>query len=421
MSTTNSSPYLPPVFYAKGGYHLKVLIATDTYRPAINGIVTSVINLKAGLEARGHEVRILTLSRSKRSYYEHGIYYIGSLDMSLFYPDIRLKVKKSSKEVAHIAKWRPDIIHTQNEFFTFYVAMKVAKKLSIPVTHTYHTMYEDYTHYFAPSRTVGKIVVEQITHHVDKQVNGFIAPTEKIGKVLTSYGISTPVNVVPSGISLSKFEGTLSQEETTAMRQSLDIPQDHKVILSVSRIGKEKNIDELIYFMSHLQEENIILVIAGDGPHLNELKQLAASLKLSQVVRFTGMIAPEKIPAIYQMADLFVSASTSETQGLTYIEALASGTPILCRKDDCLQGVLVEGYNGYSFNHQDEFLEKLRQFFAHDDRALFSVHAREVAQNYSVPMFARRVERLYLHYLENKKFPVSIRLTRIHRRPTATI
>ncbi len=374
---------------------MKILIVTDAYKPMINGVVTSIINLQDGLLDLGHDVRILTLSENSKSYRDGNIYYIGSCDMSDFYPNAKMKVRSGKSEVADILMWKPDIIHTQSEFSIFSLATKIAKELSIPVIHNYHTMYEDYTHYFSPNKTIGKKTVTAITNSLAKKVEAMIAPTNKIYHVLDEYGVTCPVEVIPSGICLEKFEVNVSEEEIKEMKNNLNIPEENMVLLSVSRIGKEKNIGELVYYMSLLKERKISLVIVGDGPDREAMEKLVNRCQLEEYIKFTGMVPPQEIPKYYKMADLFVSASTSETQGLTYIEAMASGTPILCKKDACLDGVLCEGVNGYSFTNKKEFIEKFNCFINQQDKNNMSIEAKKTSLLYSKTRFVDSIVALY--------------------------
>lgn len=381
---------------------MKVLITSDCYKPTINGVVTSIINLKTGLEAMGAEVRVLTLSSSKHSYSEDGVYYIGSLDIGRLYPGVRLRTRSGRREVEDILDWKPDIIHTQSEFSTFTLARKIGKKLSIPLVHTYHTVYEDYTHYFSPQEKIGKKAVSALTNHVGNRVSAMIAPTKKVEGILRRYGVSCPVSIIPSGISLDKFQKKVSEEHIRSIKDTLNIPQDHYVLVSVSRVCKEKNIEELIQFMKEIREDKFTLVIVGDGPAREELQAMTVDLGLQNSIRFTGMVAPETVPAYYQMADLFVSASTSETQGLTYIEALASGTPILCREDDSLFNVLIEGQNGFAYTNEAEFYRYLNVIKSADMYGDMSSFAEESAQAYAQPTFAKRVYDLYRELIRGK-------------------
>ncbi len=372
---------------------MKVLIGTDTYVPSVNGVVTSTLNLKEGLEELGHEVRIITLSVTGSSYFEDNVYYVGSLDVGRVYPGARLKTKPCKNEVEDILKWKPDIVHTQSEFSMFPIAARLAKKLEVPLVHTYHTMYEDYTHYFMPSKTVGKKMVSVLTNIFSDFIDGMIAPAQKTYKLLNDYGVTCPLKCIPSGISIEKFEKKQSKETIKALKAKLNIPKKNCVMLSVSRIGKEKNVSELIKNVKQL--ENVSLVIVGDGPQKKELEELVKWLNITDKVIFTGMVDPSDVPLYYSMADLFVSASTSETQGLTYIEALACGTPLLCRKDDCLKGVIEEGKNGYCFETRQEFIAKFDLFINRPDKKEMAEYAKKTSHKFSKQSFAKNALKFY--------------------------
>lgn len=380
---------------------MKILIASDFYIPTVNGVVTSIINLKSGLEELGHEVRILTLSMSIRTHKTGNVYYLGSFDGQKIYPDARFRVGCKKREIAGIIKWKPDIIHTQNEFSTYFIARKISKRLSVPMVDTYHTMYEDYTHYFFKSKLIGRTAVVLCSKLLGRSVDCIVTPTQKIHYVLDSYELACPIYTIPTGLSLEHFEEEASNETIEQLKESLGIPEGNKVLVSVSRISKEKNIYELIHYMKGLKDKNISFVIVGDGPEKAKVVKLIQKLGLSEMVILTGMVRPHKVPLYYQMADIFVSASTSETQGLTYIESLASGTPILCRKDDCLDGVLEEGDNGYSFVNEYEFLSKLDYFMTQANQQEMSVCARKTAEKYSKENFVQNIAQLYETILES--------------------
>lgn len=129
---------------------------------------------------------------------------------------------------------------------------------------------------------------------------------------------------------------------------------------------------------------------------------MAAELGLrAPAVVFAGMVPPEQVGDWYQLGDLFVSASTSETQGLTYAEALAAGVPALCRADPCLSGVIRDGENGGQYQDEADFLRKLSLFRSQPHRReQLSRCARESAESFSAETFACRMERLYLDQIE---------------------
>ena len=209
---------------------MKILITSDWYIPAVNGVVTSVKNLRRELEARGHEVRVLTLSQNHRSYKRDGVTYLGSVAAGLIYPGARLRTALAGKWVREIVEWGPDVVHSQCEFSTFFLARRITEELDIPLVHTYHTVYEDYTHYFSPSVHFGKKAAAVFTRWAAAHTDCLIAPTAKVRLLLQGYGVRKPVFVVPSGIDLRHFQQEPDPLQSAVLRASLDIPQDRTVL-----------------------------------------------------------------------------------------------------------------------------------------------------------------------------------------------
>lgn len=377
---------------------MKILITTDWYSPAVNGVVTSVLNLRRELELRGHEVRVLTLSQDLHSSVQDGVTRIGSVAAGLVYPGVRLRTALAGRWVRELVEWGPDVVHSQCEFSTFFLARRIAEELNVPLIHTYHTVYEDYTHYFSPSVRLGRRAVAALSRWVAARTDCMIAPTGKVRTLLQGYGVRTPVFVVPSGIDLRRFQRPPVPGCRASLLAALDIPRENLVLVSVGRLAAEKNLDELLRFRAAMGDQAVTLLLVGDGPYRAQLEREAADLglRVPQVV-FAGMVPPQQVAEWYQLGDLFVSASSSETQGLTYVEALAAGVPALCRADPCLNGVIRDGENGWQFRDFSDFMSKLEMFRAHPElRRALSEQAAASARDYSAEEFARRVEAIYL-------------------------
>lgn len=376
---------------------MKVLIASDWYAPVVNGVVTSVLNLQRELEAQGHEVRVLTLSQSLHTRVRDKVTYVGAMSAGLIYPGARLRTALATRQVQELIRWQPDMIHTQCEFSTFLLARKISEHTGAPIVHTYHTVYEDYTHYFSPSRAWGRRMVALFSRHVIAQTSCVIAPTEKVRGLLEEYHVSRPVYVIPTGIDLSRFSGLSDGVYLHELKTKLGIPEGNFVLTFVGRLAKEKNVEELLAYLAELKRNDITLLLVGDGPYRQTLEESVRELNLSDRVVFAGMVKPAQVADYYRLGDLFVSASTSETQGLTYIEALAAGLPALCRKDECLTGVIENGVDGWQFENGSEFTAHLQEFLADEQlrasmRAAAADHAR---QNFSAANFASRVTEVY--------------------------
>ena len=365
---------------------MKILITSDWNDLAVNGVATSVKNLRWALEQRGHEVRILTLSQSRRSWEKNGVTYLGSLPVGRIYPGARLRTALAGKWVRDLVEWGPDIVHSQCELSTFILSRRITEELEIPLVHTYHTVYEDYTHYFSPSVRLGKKAVAALSRYVASMTDAMIVPTDKVRRLLLGYGVCSP------------FRTEATEELRRERREKLGIGAERKILVYVGRLAEEKNVEELLRFRAKMGKTDVTLLIVGGGPYREKLEETARALGLSAPdVVFAGMVPPAEVASWYQMGDLFVSASTSETQGLTYAEALASGVPALCRADECLEGVILEGRNGWQYRTEQEFRTRMEEFFAHPERhEAMRAAARQAAEEYSAERFGERAENIYL-------------------------
>jgi 1,2-diacylglycerol 3-alpha-glucosyltransferase len=376
---------------------MKILLTTDTYFPMINGVATSTSNLYKELKKNGHDVRILTLSHSKREKIEGDIYYLKSIKARI-YPDARIKLPFKNRLIREIIDWKPDIIHSQTEFSTMIAAKHIAGKLDIPQIHTYHTLYEDYLNYFPGAEAIKKPALIKVTRLLLNTFDAVIAPTAKTEKVLLDYGVESNIYIIPTGINLKKYQKSFSLDEKEKLRSELGLKSDEKAIVYVGRIAEEKNISEIIELFSEIAKKvsNIKLLIVGNGPYLENLKLQVKDQKIDDKIIFTGMVKPEEVYKYYKTGDVFVTASTSETQGLTYIEALSCGCPIVCKYDKCVDGVIIQGVNGFSYKEPAEFSQYIMDILSDEElRKRLSKEAENGAQKYSSEVFACNVFNVY--------------------------
>jgi len=376
---------------------VKVLITTDLFRSTINGVVTSVLNLERELKEQGHEVRILTVSDTGKAYQEGNVWYLRSVPSGI-YPGVRIPVSRGKEYVRELIAWKPDVVHSQCEFCTFGYGRRIARETGAAFVHTFHTLYEQYTKYIPIGKHLGAAALAGWMRYRLRAADVCIAPTEKVERTLLGYGIENSIAVIPTGIRLERFGRTADQEERERFRSEWGIAPGAKVVLSLGRLGFEKRIDELLrgWKQADIPKEQAVLLVAGGGPARESLERWAQELGLAEQVKFCGMIEPSGTPAFYQMADLFVCASTSETQGLTYAEALASGLPLLCRADSCLKGVLEPGANGYAYEEVDDFVNYLKELLGRPDlKSTMGAHSRKLSQAFGTKAFGEAVLKLY--------------------------
>lgn len=375
---------------------MKILITSDCYLPMVNGVVTSIQQLSDNLRAMGHEVKILTLAIGMKNSVEGDVTSLASMNVNFIYPDARLRIPKYNDEIKKIIEWKPDLIHSQSEFSSYLIAKRLAKRLQVPMIHTYHTVYEDYTHYFSPSKRLGKKIAASGTRWVCKKTKAVIAPTEKVRKMLERYGIGPDgklVPVIPTGIDPAPFNDRSKRDE---IRERFGISPDTCLLVAVGRLGKEKNYEEVLRYLKQFDDPRVRLLLVGDGPDRSRLEKLAAELELGDRAVFAGMIPHKEVAPYYTAADLFVCASSSETQGLTYLEAEAAGLPVLCRRDDCLSGVIINGENGWQYDTYEEFADYLTKMLDPELRAKMGVSAKtHMEAHYSAAAFAKKVLAIY--------------------------
>lgn len=372
---------------------MKILLTTDTYFPMINGVALSTRNLFNKLKKMGNDVRIMTLAEDGVERYKNGIYYLRSFGLKI-YPGARVKTPFLGDMVDHILAWSPDIIHSQTEFSTMVTAKLIRRKLKVPQIHTYHTMYEDYLDYFLGGKVIRKGAAESLTKLLLNTFSGIIAPTQKVKDALEMYGVTSPIHVIPTGIELDKFQRNISDDFKERFYKEHGISDSDIILGYLGRVAEEKNIDEIIDFVKNIDDSHIKLVVVGDGPYLQNL--IDKTSYFSDRIIFTGMVKPDEVYKYYKLFNIFVTASMSETQGLTYVEALSSGCPVVCRYDKAAEKLIRNGINGFMYRNKDEFMNEVRKIVYNKDlQKNMSYDAVISTKPYSADIFASNVFNIY--------------------------
>ena len=402
---------------------MRIGLFTDTYPPYINGVSTSVYMLKEALEKKGHQVYVVTVNNGLTKYKIESrgkIIRIPGIPTGIY--DYRLTGIYPIKALNMIKKWKLDVIHSHTEFGVGTFARIISKQLNIPLVHTYHTMYEDYIHYITKgyfNRSSKKIVEYLTLFYCDKTANELIVPTEKTYDLFKKkYKVEKNIYIIPTGIEIERFyKENIDSKKVKELKEKLNISKDDFVITFVGRIAKEKNIDFLIDAHKDLvkKQKNIKLIIIGDGPELESFKKKAKRLNLEDNIVFTGKVPWEEVPIYYQLSSVFSTASTTETQGLTVIEAMAGGITPICIDDESFRNVIVDDLNGKIFKTKREYKKIILDLY-NDKTKLkrMSRQARLNAEVHSSKHYAEKVLDVYTHAIENKKgkYPLVSKLFR---------
>ena len=384
---------------------MNIALFTDTYIPDINGVVSSIHTLRLALEENGHTVYVITTNRSiTKTSFEDNILRLPGMELRGLYgyrmsSPLHLAVLNNE-----IKKMELDIIHVHTEFGIGLFARICSRLLSVPLVSTYHTTYEDYTHYvnrldieFVDD--IAKNAVSRLSKVYVDSGQCVIAPSIKTKEMLERYKIKSKIFVIPTGLDLQKFD----KKNTTDIRIS-EIKEEcgitnQKMLLFLGRIAQEKSVDVLIDAMNFVKQDNINvkLVIVGDGPALSDLKKLVKNKNLQDYVYFTGSKLSTDVPSYYHAADMFASASTTETQGMTYIESLAASTIVFANDPDVVENLVIEDKTGYLFTDSKSFYDKLVYHMSKTDKQIeiMKEKTNEVTELYDSRLFGDKVLDVY--------------------------
>ena len=310
---------------------MNILMLSDVYFPRVNGVSTSMQTFCRELARLGHRVTIVAPGYGgAEPDAEFEIIRLPARRI-FFDPEDRLIRKSAARGVVDaLARRRWDVIHIHTPFRAHEIGTALARKTGRPTVESYHTYFEEYVANYIPwfPPRLLRFFVRRFSRRLCESVDHLIVPTAEMADVLKGYGIATPSTVVPTGIRLDEF----ARGDAKRFRAAHGFADDAPLVLTVSRLAIEKNIDFLLDVARVLKAQalDFTFVIAGEGPDAPRLKRLASSLGLEDRVRFLGNLDRDgALPDCYGAADVFVFASSTETQGLVLIEAMACGAPIV--------------------------------------------------------------------------------------------
>ncbi|MFV0380559.1 MAG: glycosyltransferase [Anaerorhabdus sp.] len=380
---------------------MRIGLFTDTYLPEINGVVSSVHTLRQVLENEGHTVFVITTNATNCKA-DDNVLRLSGVELKKLYgyvmtSPVHIKAYNKIKEM------NLDIIHAHTEFGVGIFARIVSKMQNIPIVSTYHVTYEDYTHYVnvLNLNIVDKIAKKAVSRlsklYVDSGVE-IIVPSYKTKEMLERYNVKKSINVIPTGLNTEKFYPSEElKKKGMKVRKELDVADDVCLIVYLGRLAQEKSIDLLIKGMKEVKQEgvNCKLMVVGSGPEEDKLRDLADKLDVSDIVIFVGKKMSDEVPIYYAAADCFATASTSETQGMTYIEALASGLHVFAYPDNVLEELIEEGKTGYYFSDEIEFKNKIIEFISKNDKEKNIELILKKVEPYNIKRFYNSIIEVY--------------------------
>lgn len=310
---------------------MRILYVSDVYFPRVNGVSTSIRTFRRELQAIGHEVVVVAPEYPQSGPEDDsGIVRVAARGVPLD-PEDRLMRRRSLQELkARLGTRAFDLLHIQTPFAAHYAGLRLAREFGIPCVATYHTFFEEYLYHYLPfaPRSLMRALAREFSRRQGNQVDALVVPSRAVLSALTAYGVRSPMTVLPTGISLGEFAGG----DGAAFRRQHGIPAERPLLVHLGRVAFEKNIDFLLRTLTRVRlcHPDVLLLIAGEGPALPQLKRLARRLQLEANVQFVGNL--DRATALldcFRAGDVFVFASRTETQGLVLLEAMALGVPVV--------------------------------------------------------------------------------------------
>ncbi|MGI9860279.1 glycosyltransferase family 4 protein [Moorella naiadis] len=318
-------------------------VFSDSYLPYTSGVVRSVVTFSRELRNLGHQVTIFAPDYGNYQP-EKDIYRFRSLRAPTF-KEFALAIPVAPGLPRNLRRLGVDLIHVHSPFLLGRLGARMARKLGLPLVATYHTLYEEYIHYFPLAPSLLGRIVRNYTISFCNRCQLVIVPTHNIAHYLQENGLRVPVVSIPTGIDLERFQSI----DPTWLRRHLELPEETIILLHVGRLGQEKNITFVLRAFARVHQEvpATHLVLVGSGPLQEELKHQSRDLGIGGAVTFAGSFPFEQMPAVYTGADMFIFASLTETQGLVIGEAKAAGLPVVAVKARGVQEMVDDGRDGF--------------------------------------------------------------------------
>jgi 1,2-diacylglycerol 3-alpha-glucosyltransferase len=381
------------------GGGMRIGMMTDVYKPHISGITNYISLNKKFLEKRGHEVFVFTFSDMDSADDEPNIIRSPGLPLLDTGYYISLSYTPQAKKLLNTMQ----VVHVHHPFVSGNLALRYCRPRGIPIVFTNHTRYDLYSQAYLPPMAdiIGVAAVQAYLPAFCRACDLVISPSAGMRDVLVGLGVDIPIEIAPNGVDLRPFQ----DPDNSINRQELGFSTEDVVLIYVGRLGPEKNLRFLLRSFAGVVQayDHARLLIIGDGPESEFLKDQVTHANISDFVKFVGMIPYEKMPAYLRMADAFVTASITEVHPLTVVEAMAAGLPVLGISSPGISDTVQEGKNGYLVLHDDmaSFTAKMVRLVREDEfRRQMGETARQTAAEYDIERTTAMMEERYQNVIE---------------------
>ncbi|MDR5900479.1 glycosyltransferase [Halomonas vilamensis] len=386
------------------GRELRIGMYSNNYFPFVSGVTVSVDRLRRGLSELGNQVLLFVPRYREPGEDDDDIERAPTLASFGEKGEFRLSNPFLPRLYRRLKVFKPDIIHVHHPFWLGSLGLFMGRRLKVPVVYTYHTRLEHYSHFVPlPGMLFRNLISHYLIRRFSNKCQGVVVPTHSAEEYLRVIGVTTNTLVQPTGIDVARFRD-VDEERLAKLRQTYDIAEDEVVLVSVSRISQEKNIEFMLEALSVVRErgyDNFRLLLVGDGPARQLIQARIEVLGLDENVVLVGAVPPDEMALYYHLGDIFVFASKSETQGMVILEAMSAGLPVVAVRSSGIDDVILEGENGYKTpENRQAWGERLQSLLEDPElRHTLGGKAQIFAGEHDVSVFARRTHDFYAFLL----------------------
>jgi 1,2-diacylglycerol 3-alpha-glucosyltransferase len=371
---------------------MRIAMFTNSYVPTLSGVTRSIVSFRQMLLDRGHEVLVVAPYQQDAPHDEPGVIRMPAIP-PLTANEIPVALPLVGYLTSTLDEFEPTVIHAHHPFFLGNTALRVGATRNLPVVFTHHTMYEHYAHYLPGIPETVAHLASRLATEFANRCHTVIAPSESVAEILRERGVTTAVEVIPTGIDTAAF----AHGDRTAGRRRWSLRPTSPVVGYVGRLAAEKNLDFLLPALATALDRcpDGQVLIVGDGPVREQLQTLAVDLGISDRVRFTGSLSGQMLADAYRSLDVFAFSSHSETQGMVLAEAMAAGVPVVALDAAGVREIVCDGVNGHlvASANQNEFAASVASLLNAEParRELLASAARQTAQGYSLAACTNRL------------------------------
>lgn len=401
---------------------MKIAMMTNNYKPFIGGVPISIERLTQALRKQGHRVVVFAPRYDHlETEPEEDVVRYSTLSQR-FYSDTVLPNPLDPVLEETFSREEFDVIHVHHPVLIGKVAAHLSAKYNIPLVYTYHTQYEQYLDYAGPihwlsqgeekdgllgrlrsrgSRAIKQKLAPWYLSGFMRRCHTVIAPTEGMKRTFNlQYGYThncqANLAVLPTGLTQESYQPDRAEVQKIRQRYGRG---EMPLLVTVSRLGHEKNVPFLLRCMARLKETltDFRLMVIGDGPQREEYMDLCDRLDIRQQICFLGSLPNREIAAHMAAADCFVFASKTETQGIVILEAMAAKTPVVAVRASGVEDLVEDGVSGYLCPEEEEaFTEQLLRVLQSEPlRDGLRLGAFEAALRYREDIVAEKAVRIY--------------------------